>query len=85
MENIQKRKEFVSFHTLFQELKEDRQQFFRYTWMNPNRFGHLLSLVRAKIEKRETGLRGPVSHSRDVQRSEFRSTLSEVFRKKSVS
>ena len=52
--------------------------------MNPNRFGHLLSLVRAKIKKRETGLRGPVSHTIDVQRSQFRSTLSEVFRKKSV-
>ena len=38
--NIQKkkkkRKEFGHFHTLFQELKEDREQFFRYIRMSPN-------------------------------------------------
>ena len=32
-----KRKEFGHFHTLFQELKEDREQvFFRYIRMSPN-------------------------------------------------
>ena len=32
-----------TFHTLFQELLKDRELFFRYHRMTPNRFEHLLS------------------------------------------
>ena len=43
--------------TLFEELKKDREYFFRYLQMTPDRFGHLLSLVRPWIEKQDTNVR----------------------------
>ena len=45
------------FSTLFQELKTDREQFFRYTQMSPDRFHHLLGLVEEKISKKDTQFR----------------------------
>ena len=52
-----KREKFGAFNTLFEELKADREYFFRYLRMTPDRFGHLLSLVRPKIEKQNTNFR----------------------------
>ena len=39
------RDQLDAFNTLFKELKDDREYFFRYLRMSPDRFGHLLSLV----------------------------------------
>ena len=40
---------------------KDREMFFRYHRMTPNRFEHLLSLVEDKITKKETRLRKPAT------------------------
>lgn len=50
-----------TFHTLFQEMLKDREMFFRYHRMTPNRFEHLLSLVKDRLTKEETKLRKPIS------------------------
>ena len=42
------------FTTLFEELKSDREYFFRYLQMSPDRFKHLLDLIRPAIEKSDT-------------------------------
>ena len=52
-----KREQLGSFYTLFLDLKEDRECFFRYSRMTPDRFEHLLELVVPKIEKKNTRLR----------------------------
>ena len=51
------REEFGVSSTLFEELKQDREYFFRFMRMTPERFDHLLSLVRPKIEKLDTNFR----------------------------
>ena len=53
-ELFQKRETFGAFSTLFKELHNDRELFFKYIRMSPERFGHLLSLVSANIEKEDT-------------------------------
>ena len=40
------------FKTLFHEMRNDRELFFRYFRMSPERFDHLLALVREEIEKK---------------------------------
>ena len=50
-----------TFHTLFQELLQDRELFFRYHRMTPTRFEHLLSLVEDRITKQKTQFRKPIS------------------------
>lgn len=50
-----------AFHTLFQALLRDRESFFRFHRMVPERFHHLLSLVEDRITKKETNLRKPIS------------------------
>ena len=54
---------FVSgaFKTLFQELKEDREQFFRYLRTSPEQFNDLLFLVEGSIVKCATQIRIPIS------------------------
>ena len=55
------REELGAFNTLFAELKDDHEYFYRYARMKPNRFQHLLSLVRDKIERRNTQFRKAIS------------------------
>ena len=52
-----KREELGVFWTLLQELKQDREYFFRYLRMTPERFNHLHELVRNKITKSDTKFR----------------------------
>ena len=47
----QKRNQLGAFWTLVQELKVDRELFFRYLRMTPERFNHLHELVRDKIQQ----------------------------------
>ena len=50
---FKKRKLFGEFHQMLNELRvTDREYFFRYMQMNPERFNSLLSLVQDKIYKR---------------------------------
>ena len=49
-----------TFRTLFQELLQDKELFFRYHRMTPSRFEHLLSLVEDKITKEKTNFRDPI-------------------------
>ena len=60
-----KREQFGTFNTLFEELKKDREYFFRYLRMTPDRFGHLLSLVRPRIEKKIQILDSPFQLKQD--------------------
>ena len=56
------RKTNGEFCNLIQELRtNDRQYFFRYFRMNPERFDHLLELVRPRIEKQNTRFRKAIS------------------------
>ena len=56
------RKLHSEYYTLFQVLKDtDREWFFKYIRMSPERFSHLLSLVRDKISKKDTKLRECIS------------------------
>ena len=57
---FQNRETFGAFSTLFKELHNDRELFFKYIRMSPERFGHLLSLVSANIEKGDTNFRKAV-------------------------
>ena len=50
-----------AYGTLFIELHADREYFFRYIRMSPDRFQHLLSLVAEDITKDTTNFRIPVS------------------------
>ena len=50
-----------AYGTLFKELHADREYFFRYIRMSPDRFQHLLSLVAEDIIKDTTNCRVPVS------------------------
>ena len=54
------RKTRGTFRTLFQELLQDKELFFRYHRMTPSRFEHLLSLVEEKITKEKTNFRDPI-------------------------
>ena len=58
---FQRRSELGDFATLFQELKDDREQFFRYTRMSLDRFNHHLILVKDKITKQDTKFRKSIS------------------------
>ena len=42
------------FKTLFHEMRNDRELFFRYFRMSPERFDHLITLVKDQIGKRDT-------------------------------
>ena len=46
-----------AFETLFHEMRNDRELFFRYFRMSPERFDHLLTLVREQIQKKDTAFR----------------------------
>ena len=46
-----------AFKTLFHEMRNDRELFFRYFRMSPERFDYLLTLVREQIEKKDTAFR----------------------------
>ncbi|XP_057307667.1 uncharacterized protein LOC130645634 [Hydractinia symbiolongicarpus] len=57
-----RRKELGEYHRLFQELKvSDREYFFRYLRMSPDRFEHLLSLVGPVIQRQDTHMRESIS------------------------
>ena len=59
---FKKRKELGEFHNLIPELRAaDREYFFRYFRMNPERFDHLLELVGDKIVKKDTRFRKSIS------------------------
>ena len=49
------------YHTIFVELKMDREYFYRHLRMSPERFGHLLGLIKNQIEKTVTRFRKPIS------------------------
>ena len=52
---FKKRNEHGHYHTLLQEMKlGDRESYFRYLRMSPNRFEHLLNLVEPLITKEQT-------------------------------
>ena len=52
-----RRKVHGQFHQMLTELREgDREYYFRYMRMSPERFDHLLSLVEDKISKQDTRL-----------------------------
>ena len=46
--------DMVLLQHLFNVLRNDRELFFRYIRMFPERFDHLLSLVKEQIEKKDT-------------------------------
>ena len=46
-----------AFKTLFHEMRNARELFFRYFHMSPERFDHLLTLVRDEIEIKGTAFR----------------------------
>ena len=50
-----------NFYTLFQELLKDRELFFRYPRMTPERFEQLLSLVKDRITEQKPRFREPIS------------------------
>ena len=53
----EKREQLGSFYTLFLDLKEDQECFFRYFCKTPDRFEHFLEWVGLEIEKKNTRLR----------------------------
>ena len=55
------RDQYGVFNTLYRELKNDREYYFRYLRMSPERFSHLLSLFQERIEKRDTQFRKSIS------------------------
>ena len=57
----EKREQLASFHTFLLDLKEDREYFFQYFRMTPDRFEHLLELAGPKFEKRNTRLGRTIS------------------------
>ena len=49
---LKKREGFGTFHTLFEELKHDREYLFAFAYdTRKERFNHLLGLVRPNVEK----------------------------------
>ena len=46
-----------AFETLFHEMRNDRELFFRYFRISPEKFDHLLTVVRNQIEKKDTTFR----------------------------
>ena len=59
-EYLKKREKYGQFHTLFSELRlSDREYFFRYIRMSPERFEHLRTLVAPYIEKKACRSRDP--------------------------
>ena len=58
---IRQREIHGAFYTLIQEMQKDREMFFRYYRMTPDRFEHFLSLVKDRLTKKETNLRKPIS------------------------
>lgn len=61
-EYLKQREKYGQFHTLFSELRlSDREYFFRYIRMSPERFEHLLTLVAPYIEKKACRSRDPIS------------------------
>ena len=51
------RERLTCFRNIFHEMRSDRELFFRYFRMSPERFDHLLALVREQIEKEYIALR----------------------------
>ena len=49
------------YHTIFVELKTDREYFYRHLRMSPERFGHLLGLIKNQIKKTVPRFRKPIS------------------------
>ncbi|KAL9977992.1 hypothetical protein ACROYT_G015463 [Oculina patagonica] len=61
-EYLKKREKYGQFHTLFAELRlSDREYFFRYIRMSPERFEHLLTLVAPYIQKKACRSCDPIS------------------------
>ena len=46
-----------AFETLFNEMRNDRELFYRYFRMSPERFDHLLTLVRDQREAKDTAFK----------------------------
>ena len=60
----QERKSSGFFHVLTKELELfDREYFFRFMRMSPDRYEHLLSIVGPKLQRQKTHLREPISPS----------------------
>ena len=55
------REQFGDFNNLLSELQNDQEQFLRYLRMSPERFSHLLSLVKAKIAKQNSRFRKSIT------------------------
>ena len=55
------RSQFGVFTTWYQELKLDREYYYRFLRMSPERFDHLLSLVGERIAKKDTRFRKSIS------------------------
>ena len=55
--DIFKNRGLGAFKTLFHEMRNDRELFFRYFAMSLERFDHLHTLVREQIEKKDTVFR----------------------------
>ena len=49
------------YHTIFVESKMDRQYLYCHLRISPERFGHLLGLIKNQIEKTVTRFRKPIS------------------------
>ena len=62
-EAFQNRDGYGAFETLFNVLRNDRELFFRYIRMTTERFNYLLSLVKEKIEKKDTRFRKSIPAS----------------------
>ena len=56
-EIFKKREELKTFEHLYSDFRKDREYFCRYLRMSPDQFDHLHSLVKERIEKRNTRLR----------------------------
>ena len=61
-EYLKQREKYGQFHTQFSELRlSDREYFFRYIRMSPERLEHLLTLVAPYIQKKACRSRDPIS------------------------
>ena len=52
-----RRAESGAYTTLFRDLNDDREMYFRYLRMSPDKFSHPLGLVQNKITKQDTKFR----------------------------
>ena len=59
---LKKRQQFSQYHSLFTELELfDREYFFKYLRMSPERFEHLVGIVSPFIKKKHCRSRTPLS------------------------